>query len=205
MVITRKNGKKSKYTLFERMILCILLLIPVVFLILYIAGNMGVARKKVEKDARDAHRIEADWQVAKDGSDRIEAMIFYDEKKTDYTMSIYVRKDRLSVREDGLPLFDKAKIGIAESILDNYGFFFRMGGGLLNWNEEITEIKVADYGYVIASMNDIGVASLEIYDNGEERVIEVDSGEPFIAAVTENASIRFYDAEGQLLEVWSQT
>lgn len=156
MVIMRKNGKKSKYTLFERMILCILLLIPVVFLILYIAGNMG-------------------------------------------------RKDRLSVREDGLPLFDKAKIGIAESILDNYGFFFRMGGGLLNWNEEITEIKVADYGYVIASMNDIGVASLEIYDNGEERVIEVDSGEPFIAAVTENASIRFYDAEGQLLEVWSQT
>lgn len=57
----------------------------------------------------------------------------------------------------------------------------------MDWDEEITEIKVDDCGYVIASMNDIGVAKIEVLENGEKRIVDVDDEEPFVAAVSANA------------------
>lgn len=54
------------------------IIVFLVILSLYLYGNIGISKMNIEKDARKSQYIDDNWQVSKDTTNTISAMIFYD-------------------------------------------------------------------------------------------------------------------------------
>ena len=60
--------------------------------------DLGVSREQIEQDARSGQQISDDWSVARDEGNFMVAMIFYDESRSDFAVSIYARQSEASDR-----------------------------------------------------------------------------------------------------------
>lgn len=158
--------------------LALLLTAGYVFLLFY-RGDIGVSRSRVERDARSGHHIAEDWHVAADSTDRLYAMVFYPENRSDHTFSIYIDRDGLS-----------------------FGYFFRGGGSIAGPDDGVVEYIVGDCpDRAFISMNRARVCRIEVDDGVAPYTIGVDSAAPFAVILPVNCGIvTLYDVEGATVE-----
>ena len=119
--------------------------IVIAFLILFSNGDIGTYKSNIEKDSRVSQKISDDWQVVKQTTKTMSAMIYYDDEMlSNHTYSIYVNRNGLSL-----------------------GYFFRSGGIIAATMESIAEFYLDGYNErAYISMNKQQVSEVEI-DNGE--------------------------------------
>lgn len=153
------------------------ILVAVCFL--YFNNDIGISRSNIEKDARYSHKIEATWNVAKDTTETMSAMIFYSDDLADHTYSIYVNRPGLS-----------------------FGYFFRGGGSVIETERYIAEIHIEGYNErAFVSMNRQQVTKVEIDDGNEVQTIKIDSEKPFVFILPNNVgSLTIYDINGNIVE-----
>lgn len=171
----RSGGMKKLIKYLGSFILVIL--ISVCFL--YLNNDIGISRSNIEKDARYSHKIKDTWDVAKDTTESMSAMIFYSEDFSDHTFSIYVNRPGLS-----------------------FGYFFRGGGSVIETERYIAEIYIEGYNErAFVSMNRQQVSKVEIDDGNEVQTIEIDSEKPFVFILPNNVgSLTIYDINGNIVE-----
>jgi len=149
-------------------------------------GVIGVSADKVESDARKGQKISDSWNVVMASNERIIAMLFYNEAHDDHTFSIYANNPGFS-----------------------FGYHFRAGGS----SSEI-ELSVFSRPYdvsdevVMLSMNNIGVARIDYFDDEAIINIDIDPAKPFAIIVpvdfTRISQVRFYDAKGDEIKPWDE-
>lgn len=61
-----------------------------ILIFLYNNSAIGTYKTNVEKDARVSQRIPDDWQVSKVETKSISSMLFYDDSREKYKVSIYI-------------------------------------------------------------------------------------------------------------------
>ncbi|WP_312812293.1 hypothetical protein [Sedimentibacter sp.] len=146
---------------------------------LYFNGNIGINKSNIEKDARNSHKIKDNWQVAKDTTETISAMIFYSDDLADHTFSIYVNRPGFS-----------------------FGYFFRAGGSTIETEKYVAEIQIEGYNErAFVSMNNPQVSKIEIDDGNDVKTIKVDSENPFVVILPNNAgTVTIYDIGGNIIE-----
>jgi hypothetical protein len=162
-------------------IIGIVLVLVFVLLALCNNGSIGVSESKIELDARKAHKIDDNWQVAKFISNPIGVLLFYDTKSNDSTYSIYLDRKGFS-----------------------YGYLFHSGGSG-NWIDEgVIELNFDGYGRALISMNKAKIERIEI-DNGQEvKTITIDSKKPFTVALPGNYGIvTMYDINNNIVPISS--
>lgn len=153
--------------------------IVIAFLILFFNNDTGTYKSNIEKDARVSQKISNDWQVAKQTTETMSAMIFYDESLSNHTFSVYVNRKGLSL-----------------------GYFFRGGGSIGAIMEGIAEFHMDGYNErAYISMNKQQVSEVEI-DNGQTtETIKIDSTKPFAFILPFNAgAVTLYDINGNIVE-----
>ena len=154
--------------------------IVMAFLILFFNNDIGTSKSNIEKDARVSQKISDDWQVAKQTTKTMSAMIFYDRNLSNHTFSIYVNRKGLS-----------------------FGYFFRGGGSTGATMEGIAEFRIMD-GYnerAYISMNKQRVSKVVI-DNGQTtESIKLDDTKPFALIMPVNTGVvKFYDINGNIVQ-----
>jgi len=156
-----------------------IIVVFVTFSFLYFNDNIGISKLRIEKDARIAGKIDDKWQVAKDTTNTISAMLFNNASLEDHSFSIYVNRKGLS-----------------------YGYFFRGGGSLI-----VDDVDIADYyidGYqerIYMSMNKQQIVKIEIDDGNTIETIKIDNTKPFSIVLPINQGIiKFYDINGDTFE-----
>lgn len=162
-------------------IIGIVLVLVVAFLALYNNGSIGVSESKIESDARRAHKIDNNWQVAKSISHPIGVLLFYDPRTYDSTYSIYLNIEGFS-----------------------YGYRFINGGSGIMIDKDVYELNFNGYGKALISMNNAKIERIEI-DNGQEvKKIIVDSKKPFTLALPGNYNIvTMYDINNKIVPISS--
>ncbi|WP_238902358.1 hypothetical protein [Clostridium sp. YIM B02506] len=151
----------------------------VLFLILIGKIDIGVLSKdNLEKDARKSHKIQEDWITASSINKDIGAFLFYDKDLSNYTFSIYTKREGLS-----------------------FGYFFRYGGALPEVSEGIDRFDYPGKGSVLLSLNKRSISKIELGNGLEPKdVIDVDSSKPFSIIIPDNVGqIRIYDTNGELI------
>jgi hypothetical protein len=150
------------------------------FLALYFNNDIGICKEKIEKDARIGQKIPEDWQVAKDTTEIMSAMIFYNETLSDYTVSVYVNRPGLS-----------------------FGYFFRHGGSVVGVDEKIAEISIDGYNErTFISLNTQQVSKVDIDNGNLIKTIEIESTKPFVFILPVNlGTVTFYDINGNVVKV----
>ena len=150
-----------------------------IILALYFCNDIGIYKLNIEKDARSSQKISDHWQVAKDTTDIMSAMIFYDESLNDHIFSIYVNRPGLS-----------------------FGYFFRHGGATGEIAEGIAEFYTNGYNErAFISMNRQQVSKVELNNGNSIEIIEIDSTKPFAFILPVNVgSVTIYDINGNLVE-----
>lgn len=155
----------------------VVILIAVCFL--FFNNGIGISKSNIEKGARYSHKIEATWNVAKDTTETMSAMIFYSDDLADHTFSIYVNRPGLS-----------------------FGYFFRGGGSVIETEKYIAEIHIEGYNErSFVSMNKQQVSKVEIDDGNIVQTIKIDSEKPFAFILPNNVgSVTIYDINGNIVE-----
>lgn len=153
----------------------IVILICVCLLFVYPIGNN---KSNIEKDARNSQQIEDNWQVAKDTTDTMSAMIFYPEDQSDHTYSIYVNPPGLS-----------------------FGYFFRGGGSVMDTEQMVAEFSIEGYDErAFVSMNQQKICRVEIDDGRGIQRIDLDSTKPFAFILPKSAgSVTLYDVNDTIV------
>lgn len=161
----------------------LLAVILVSALFLYFNNDIGISQSSIEDDARKSQKIVKDWQVAKDISDGMSAMLFYPQDKSHHTFSIYVNRTGIS-----------------------FGYFFRGGGGIAEVERYIVELSIDGYNeQAYISLNNQRVEKLEIDNGNSTQIIKIDSSKPFVFVLPKNiGSITFIDINGNVVETVSQ-
>ena len=155
-------------------------LLLVVFLFLNGTIEIGVRASNIEKDACNSAKVEESWKVAKDTTDAMSALLFYDENVEDHRVSIYVKRPGLS-----------------------FGYFFRSGGNVPDIEENVVEIQVEGCEEsAFISMNKQKVSKVIIEEENSTATIDLDYKEkPFAFVVPNtNAKVTFYDINGKVIE-----
>ena len=149
---------------------------------LWFNNDIGVSKNSIEKDARGSSKIEDDWQVAKDTSDTLSAMVFYPEDRLDHSFQIYVNRPGLS-----------------------FGYFFRGGGDIVEVENYIAEFTVEGYNdRAFVSTNTQKVARMEIDDGNAIEKINIDSSKPFAYVLPKNiGNITFFDINNNVVDTMS--
>jgi hypothetical protein len=147
-----------------------------VILVLYFSGYIGISEANIEKDARASQTIPEDWQVAKEATETITAMIFFPDDLSDHVYSIYVNRPGLS-----------------------FGYFFRAGGSL---GKGVAEFRIEGYGErAFISMNEQQVNQIDIDDGSSIRTVKIDSEKPFALILPVNTgNVTIYDINGDVIE-----
>lgn len=158
----------------------IIVLFVSVILFLYSCGNIGIAQSNVERDARISQNIDDNWQVVKDNTSKVYAMLFYNQEHSKNILSIYVNRPGFS-----------------------FGYFFRGSGNFGNaTDQEVAEFIIEGYEErVFVSMNKPQISRIEV-DNGKSSYnIDLDSDKPFVVILPLNTgSISLYDINGNIIE-----
>jgi len=124
------------------------------FLVLYSNNDIGINKVNIEKDARSSQKISDDWQVVKDTTELISAMVFYNERLSNHIYSIYVNRPGPS-----------------------FGYFFRDGGSI---GEGIIEFYINGYNErAFISMNRQQISKVVIDNGNSIKIIEIESTKPF--------------------------
>jgi len=146
---------------------------------LYFNGNIGINKSNIEKDARNSHKIKDNWQVAKDTTETISAMIFYSDDLADHTFSIYVNRPGFS-----------------------FGYFFRAGGSTIETEKYVAEIQIEGYNErAFISMNNPQVSKIEIDDGNSVQTININTEKPFAVILPTNAgNVTIYDIKANIVE-----
>lgn len=63
-------------------------IITISFLALHSNNEIGTYKENIEMDARSSQKVPVGWQVSKDTTQTMSAMIFYDESRINHTFSI---------------------------------------------------------------------------------------------------------------------
>ena len=149
-------------------------------LALYLNNDIGINKANIEKDARKSQKISDNWQVVKDTTEIMSAMIFYDESLSNHTFSVYVNRPGLSL-----------------------GYFF-LGGGSLQ--EGITEFFIDGYSErAFISMNNQHVRKVEIGNGNSIKKIEIDSTKPFAFILPANiGAVTIYDINDNVVKFQRQ-
>lgn len=146
---------------------------------LWLNNDIGVSKISIEKDARGSSKIKDDWQVAKDTSDTMSAMVFYPEDKSDHSFQIYVNRPGLS-----------------------FGYFFRSGGDIVEVENYIAEFTVEGYNdRAFVSINTQKVVRMEIDNGNSIEKIDIDSSKPFAFVLPKNiGNITFFDINNNVVD-----
>lgn len=165
--------KKYKYTT------TFVIIVIIAFCAMYLNYDIGVNKSHIEKDARNSQKVPDDWQVAKDTTDTMSAMIFYDESLRDHIYSVYINR----------PGFLS-------------GYFFRSGGSLVGVMEGITEIYIEGYNErAFISMNKRQVNRIEIDNGNSIETIKIDNTKPFVIILPVNVgSVTIYDINNSVVK-----
>jgi hypothetical protein len=157
------------------------LIILLAFLIIWKAGIFGVSESRLEQDARERQHVENGWEMAQAVNEDMCAMLFYDESRENYAYSIYLTKKGLS-----------------------YGYFYRQGGTDTYMEEGVKGVVFEDKGIALLSLNEDKVCKIVAVDgNREEKVIQVDSGEPFAVVLPiDCGAITMYDAQENIVTLY---
>lgn len=156
--------------------------ILLLFSFLWFNNDIGVSKNSIEKDARSSSKIKDDWQVAKDTSDTLSAMVFYPEDKSDHSFQIYVNRPGVS-----------------------FGYFFRGGGDIVEVENYIAEFTVEDYNdRAFISLNTQQVVRMEIDNGNAIETINIDSSKPFAFVFPKNiGNITFLDINNNVVDTMS--
>lgn len=146
----------------------------------YMTGIFGVPSFWLEKDIRSSQKISDDWTVEGTVSDQMAIYLSYPEDRSDCTYSFYLNRPGLS-----------------------FGYFFCVGGSVNKTENFVGEIVINRYtDRAYFSMNQSKVARAEISDGSKVETIEINSDKPFtlILPVSEEETVTFYDADGNIVE-----
>ena len=145
---------------------------------LYSTGSIGVSKSSIQQDARTEQQIRENWQVCQSTTDSMSALLYYSEDKSDYTASIYINKSSLS-----------------------FGYFFRIGGSILEHGSDITAFELEGYAErAYLSMNASQICRFEIDDGIKTESIDLDSTKPFAVVLPRGkGSVTFYDINGNAI------
>lgn len=153
---------------------CVFVLLVLV-LGLYGTGSIGVSKSRIQQDARTGQQIRENWQVCQSTTDSMSALLYYSEDKSDYTASIYINKSGFS-----------------------FGYFFRIGGSILEHGADITAFELDGYTEcAYLSMNASKICRIEVDDGSKTESIDLDSTTPFVVVLPRGkGSVTFYDLYG---------
>ena len=158
----------------------ILVIILLAFIIIWNANIIGVAAGSLEKDAREGQNIASDWEMAQAVNNEMCAMLFYDAEMSDYTYSIYMKKDETS-----------------------YGYFFSQGGKDPYIGESVRGMIYDDKGIALLSMNEDKVSKIEADDGVSKKTIEIDPTKPFAVVLPINSGeITMYNSLGNVVTLY---
>lgn len=145
----------------------------------YFSQHIGISKQNIENDARLSVKVPDDWQVSSDVTERLSAMIFYDDTFNDCKFAIYEDFDYFS-----------------------YGYFFRYGGSMKPIREGIGEFYIDSVDeYVYISMNKQQVNKVEYKDNNVIKNIEIDATKPFVFILPSNTNLEgIYDIQGNIVD-----
>jgi hypothetical protein len=157
--------------------------VSIIILLLYFNNDIGITKLNIEKHARNSQKISHDWQVTKDTTETISAMLFYDKSHKKHTFSIYVNRHGLT-----------------------FGYFFRGGGATGVIAEGIAEFYIDGYNErAFISMNKQQVSKVEINNGNSVQTIEIESTKPFAFILPVNiGSVTIYDINGNIIESQQQ-
>lgn len=165
-----------------KIILCIFLICVVLYgcsylgyYIVFLNNHIGVQKSRLEADIRSGQHINPDWTVDGTASDTMAAFISYPDDMSDYTFSVYIKRERPYL-----------------------GYFFRKGGSLMGDHLGIVEYTLDGCNErAFISTNKWQVERLEIDNGNSIQVIDIDSVKPFAIVLPVNAgAITFYDVDG---------
>lgn len=149
-----------------------------ILIFLYNNSAIGTYKTNVEKDARVSQRIPDNWQVSKVETKSISSMLFYDDSREKYKVSIYVNNQGFS-----------------------FGYFFRYGAAGENVNDALV-LKMKGFDEKIyMSMNKQQIAKIEINTSNGVETMEIDNSKPFTIILPANSEIlKMYDINGDIVE-----
>lgn len=158
-------------------------IVSIIILLLYFNNDIGITKLNIEKDARNSQKISDDWQVVKDTTETMSAMLFYDESHKTHTFSIYVNRH-------GFPP----------------GYFFKGGGATGVIAEGIAEFYINGYNELaFISMNKQQVSKVEINNGNSVQTIEIESTKPFAFILPANiGAVTIYDINGNIIKSQQQ-
>lgn len=158
-------------------------IVSIITLLLYFNNDIGITKLNIEKDARNSQKISDDWQVAKDTTETMAAMLFYDESHKKHTFSIYVNRHGLTS-----------------------GYFFRGGGATGVIAEGIAEFYINGYNErAFISINKQQVSKVEINNGNYVQTIDLESTKPFAFILPVNiVSVTIYDINGNIIKSQQQ-
>ncbi len=166
----------------KKFMIPIIFVFVVIFMVtftLYFTNHIGISKSRIEKDARASQAISEDWDVAKETTETMSAMIFYSNDFNDYTYSIYIKKPGLY-----------------------FGYFFRLGGSEFNIERGVAKISIEGHKeYAFISMNKQQINKVDIDDGNSIKFIEFDSKKPFVFILPDNTKkVTLYDINGNVID-----
>lgn len=161
-------------------IVYMVVLVVMVISYLYSHSEIGVTQSNIERDARISQNIDESWQVVKDTTSTISALLFYNQELSNNILSIYVNRPGLS-----------------------FGYIFRGSGNYGEaTNQEVAEFLIEGYKErVFVSMNKAQINRIEVDNGNSSYNIELDSNKPFVVILPLNiGSVSLYDINGNIIE-----
>ncbi len=155
--------------------LCIVALAAIAFV--WKQSDLGVKGAEIEQDARSKQEIPESWSVAQDVGDSMAALIFYNNDKSDYCISIYATPSEASER-----------------------FHHRFGGDSSMVGTGIVEYAFDDCSELaFISLNTQQAARVEVHDESGVEAKDLDAAKPFALVLSsETTQVVFYDAAGNV-------
>lgn len=156
-----------------------IVVVCIVGLVLCLRVNdcFGTTKGHIQEQARESQHIPTDWCVSEQTSNCLSAMIFYNKDLTEHTFSLYINRDGLS-----------------------FGYFFCQGGidaSIQSGVQKFTIEGSEETAYI--SMNPQRASLMQIFNGIDITTEEIDPNKPFAVIVEADASVEFYDVNGNLL------
>ena len=142
-------------------------------------GDVGVSQHRIEKDARQKQKIDENWLVAKDITDELGAMLFYDETSGSHVFSVYLKRGGLS-----------------------WGYFFRDGGTLDSVSTGIQGFSYGEQGMALLSMNHERIEKIRMSRGQKIEMIEIDPEAPFAVVIPGDTSeVELLNSRGESVPI----